>query len=88
MSARKLRRKGVLFRFRANEPATFECRVDRGPWKPCAPPARLERDLNPGSHSFRVRATDRAGNREKTPGEVGFPRGRLSSRELRPRRGG
>lgn len=72
VSARKLRRKGVLFRFRANEPATFECRVDSGAWKPCAPPARVQRGFEPGRHTFRVRATDSAGNREKRSAKWDF----------------
>lgn len=47
------------FRFEASGPAllpSFECRVDQGPWRPCASPARLD-GLTGGPHSFEVRLT-------------------------------
>lgn len=62
---RKVSRKRVArFRFTANEsPASFECRLDRRKWKPCASPRRQR--VKPGRHVFRIRATDEVGNRGK-----------------------
>jgi hypothetical protein len=51
--------------FGANEPSTFECKLDAG-FVPCASPATYN-SLTPGSHSFQVRATDTAGNTDATP---------------------
>jgi hypothetical protein len=53
--------------FSSNEPgSTFECKLDRKPFKPCSSPKRLKK-LDPGKHKFRVRATDAAGNTDPTP---------------------
>jgi hypothetical protein len=41
-------------------PRRFECRLDGGDWERCASPRRLA-DLQPGDHSFAVRALDRRG---------------------------
>jgi Bacterial Ig-like domain len=55
------------FSFSAGEPgATFECRLDAGPWAGCTSPATLSA-LWPGSHTFAVRATDAAGNVDPSP---------------------
>jgi len=55
-------------RFSADETgATFECRLDGGPWAPCLSP--LTRSLPEGAHVFAVRATDQAGNVDLTPAE-------------------
>jgi len=54
------------FTFHADEPATFECRQDNGPFIPCTSPF-LFADLSDGSHTFTVRATDVAGNVETSP---------------------
>jgi Ca2+-binding RTX toxin-like protein len=60
------RRRAVAFAFAANEAgATFRCKLDRKPFRPCRPP-RVYR-LPPGAHAFRVFAIDRAGNRDRTP---------------------
>ena len=48
--------------FAASEPQiTFSCRLDAGAWQACASP-RTVQGLGLGSHSFSVRATDKAGN--------------------------
>jgi Ca2+-binding RTX toxin-like protein len=62
------RRHVVGFAFAANEAASFRCKLDRGPFKPCRSP-RLYR-LGPGLHVFRVFAIDRAGNRDRSPARV------------------
>lgn len=62
-------RRLVTFAFAANEPgATFRCKLDRKPFKPCRSP-RIYR-LKSGRHTFRVFAIDRAGNRDRTPALV------------------
>src|SRR5919108_496835 len=52
--------------FSANEPATFECKLDGRAFAPCASP-KTYRALARGRHSFTVRAADRAGNVEPGP---------------------
>ncbi|MDR7254832.1 Ca2+-binding RTX toxin-like protein [Nocardioides sp. BE266] len=49
------------FTFTANEPATFTCRLDGGAPYACSSPDNLGA-VGSGSHTFRVRATDAAGN--------------------------
>ena len=53
------------FRFSADEPgSTFECRLDKRPFKPCLSP--FKRTVALGRHNFRVRSTDAGGNRDST----------------------
>lgn len=52
--------------FSASEEGSFECRLDGSPWTTCSSPVSYT-DLDLGMHSFEVRATDRAGNRDSTP---------------------
>ena len=55
------------FSFAASEEgAAFECRLDTGKWSACVSP-RSYASLRLGSHQFGVRATDAAGNTDKTP---------------------
>ncbi len=55
------------FRFTAGEPgASFRCKLDRKRFRPCRSP-RTYRHLRPRRHVFKVRAIDRAGNRDPTP---------------------
>jgi hypothetical protein len=63
---RSTRSRRAAFRFRANESATFICKLDARPWLPCRSPKRYAR-LRLGWHTFRVRAVDRAGNIDRTP---------------------
>jgi hypothetical protein len=46
--------------FASSATGTFECRLDAGPFAPCASPVAYER-LAPGPHVFSVRATDATG---------------------------
>ena len=47
--------------FLANEPATFECKLDAGAWASCTSPAPFS-GLSDGGHTFSVRGTDLFGN--------------------------
>ena len=46
--------------------STFECKLDRGAFKPCGPKLKLRR-LKPGKHTLLVRAVDALGNADATP---------------------
>jgi Ca2+-binding RTX toxin-like protein len=59
-------RRRVAFVFNASEPgASFRCRLDRRPFRPCRSP-RVYR-VSPGRHTFRVFAIDASGNRDPSP---------------------
>jgi M6 family metalloprotease-like protein len=61
----------ATFSFAADEPATYACQLDAGAWGPCTSPTTYK-GLARGSHTFRVRATDTAGNPETTVVERSF----------------
>jgi len=57
----------ATFAFSASEAgSTFECSLDAAAFGPCASPQAYS-GLAPGTHQFRVRATDAAGNVDNTP---------------------
>jgi PKD domain len=58
----------ATFEFVANEPATFQCSLDTAPFAACNSPASYT-TLAEGTHTFRVRSTDTAGNVDPTPAE-------------------
>ncbi len=59
------------FRFRSSSPgATFQCKLDGGPFKPCRSPLTTKR-LSPGRHLLKVRAI-LAGGRDATPASFSF----------------
>ncbi len=59
-------RRSVSFSFASNETgASFRCKLDRKPFRPCRSPRRYRLAL--GSHTFRVYAIDVAGNRDRSP---------------------
>lgn len=61
----------AVFRFGADEAgATFACKVDRRPFRPCA--TRLGRRFAFGRHAVLVRAEDAAGNVDPTPAVFRF----------------
>lgn len=56
----------ATFAFEASEPgSTFVCRLDAGPWEPCASPHERT-GMSEGSHRLSARAIDRAGNLDVT----------------------
>jgi Ca2+-binding RTX toxin-like protein len=59
------RRKLVTFRFTASEPSSFECKLDRKPYRRCRSPRSFR--VRVGPHRVRFVAIDAAGNRDATP---------------------
>jgi hypothetical protein len=60
------------FRFRSSEPgSSFQCRVDRKPFRPCHSPLTTEK-LTFGRHTFAVRARDASGNQDPSPASCAF----------------
>jgi Protein of unknown function (DUF3152) len=59
--------RAATFRFRASEAgSTFQCRLDRRPWRPCRSPTTYRR-LEVRTHRFQVRGRDLAGNLDRSP---------------------
>jgi parallel beta-helix repeat protein len=54
------------FSFSASEPSTYQCSLDGAAFAPCGSPKSYA-DLAVGSHEFRVRAIDSAGNVDASP---------------------
>jgi Ca2+-binding RTX toxin-like protein len=64
-------RRRVSFAFVASEPgASFHCKLDGKPWRPCRSPRAYL--VAPGRHAFRAFAIDVAGNRDRSPATFGF----------------
>ena len=57
---------GASFTFSANEPSTFQCGLDNGPFATCSSPQSYS-GLAIGGHTFQVRAIDTIGNVDATP---------------------
>lgn len=56
----------VKYKFKSDEAgSSFVCKVDKKRYKPCSSPRKIK--VNEGKHKFSVRATDRAGNLDKSP---------------------
>jgi hypothetical protein len=53
--------RSAAFGFAADEPSTFECKLNDGDFAPCTSPA-LYAGLGDGAHAFSVRARDAVGN--------------------------
>lgn len=64
----KIHKHSAKFRFAGSaegEPLTFECKLDKKPFRPCASPKTYKR-LKPGKHKFSVRAVGRSAS-DPTP---------------------
>ena len=61
----------ATFAFTADEPSTFSCSLNGAAFTACPTPNSLA-NLAIGLHSFRVRATDTAGNDDATPASYSF----------------
>lgn len=62
----------VKFAFSSDDPgATYECKLDKKPYGPCAPPERVRR-LDKGKHEFAVRAVDADGYSDPSPAKHKF----------------
>ena len=59
------------FSFSSESGASFECKLDSGSFVACASPQGYT-GLADGGHSFEVRATDAAGNRDPSPASFGW----------------
>ncbi len=67
--ANPTRQTSATFTFYSNESdSTFECKLDSGNYLPCTSPV-IYNSLADGMHTFYVRATDLAGNKDSTPSE-------------------
>jgi hypothetical protein len=56
----------VTFRFKSDEKGSeFDCKLDKRKWKGCESPKKYK--VDEGNHTFKVRATDDAGNTDGTP---------------------
>ena len=69
---RRTRHRSATFRFSSGPPdATFECRLDHKPSRPCESPKSF-RHLSRGRHTFRVSAIDSAGIMDQSPAVFRF----------------
>jgi hypothetical protein len=61
----------LKYKFNADDAgATFECRVDDKDYKRCSSPKNIH--VKSGKHTFRIQATDAAGNEEEKPAKDTF----------------
>jgi hypothetical protein len=58
----------ATFSYSADEPSTFQCRLDGGAFAPCTSPTPYT-NLTAGSHTFQVAATDGSGNVDASPAQ-------------------
>ena len=67
---KKNKKKGkAKFKFSSDESgSSFECKLDKGAFSPCSSPFKVK--LKKGTHRFKVRATDAAGNSDRASAKV------------------
>ena len=64
---KRTHKRTAVFKFVSTEAgSTFQCKLDRKPFKGCRSPKKYKR-LKPGKHVFKTRAIDAAGNVDPTP---------------------
>jgi hypothetical protein len=78
---RRTTARSARFAFSSNEPATFQCRIDGGPFAGCSAP-KTYKGLADGAHRFAVRAVDPAGNVDPTPAVSSWTVGKLTTRTV------
>ena len=64
--AGKLKGRKATFSFSSETAESFECHLDKAPWKACTSPHKVKK-LKPGKHKFYARGLDVAGNPDETP---------------------
>ena len=65
---RKTKKRKAKFVFESSEPgSTFECKLDKKPFSPCAASAKFKVKRKPKRHKLAVRAIDLAGNADPSP---------------------
>ncbi len=69
IKTRKRKRK-VKFELTASEPAVFQCKLDRRPYKACGPKVKFK--VRRGKHRFKVRAIDSLGQADPKPAKAKF----------------
>ncbi|HEV7769956.1 MAG TPA: hypothetical protein VGO66_04760 [Solirubrobacterales bacterium] len=68
---RKATKRRAKFTFSSTETgSSFKCKLDKGAFKPCVSP--FKKKVGIGKHTFKVVATDTAGNTDTTPAKFRF----------------
>lgn len=68
---KKTNKRKAKFTFSSTEPgSSFQCKLDRKPFKPCSSPNTVK--VKPGQHTFRIAAIDAAGNRDPSPAKFNW----------------
>jgi hypothetical protein len=62
---KKGKKKKAKFKFKASEPATFRCKLDKKKFKPCSSP--FKKKVSRKKHKFKVRAVDSVGQADPKP---------------------
>jgi hypothetical protein len=77
---KKTARRKAKFKFVSDQPgSTFQCKLDKKPFKPCRSPLKVKR-VKPGRHTFRVRAVNPQGVLDPTPAVFKWKVGRVAKR--------
>ncbi len=80
------RKKQAMVAFKASEPgSSFECRLNRHPFGPCASPLKVKSAK--GRNVFAVRATDSVGNTETKPAKSEWTFGKPKKHKRHGKRG-
>jgi hypothetical protein len=73
--AKKTSKRKVTFKFgtvKDEDEPSFECKLDKGNWKSCKSSRKVK--VGFGKHTFRVRASDEAGNQDDSPAKYSWRR--------------
>ena len=70
------------FTFSSSEPGTFQCKLLTSTFRKCSSPYVPASPLPDGTHTFKVRARDRAGNLDPTPASRSFSVERVLTADL------